>query len=437
MLSWASQQSGIGLGALRRGWTVAIWTFVAVMLATAVSLLVATITFPWLAGGSVGQVGTAITATAIVVAGPAGFILVRAIDRLNEQRLQLASREALLDRAQQFAGLGYWELCPAGGHMRLSSEAHVLIGDPGRRLRLTIQDLRDMTSPADQAALNRAIKRMLESDAREQVDIDITGSDGQAKALRLTGSRVAATDGTSIKPFGALQDISERRSMEAELRACEDHYRHAVDLNPQIPWMQDADGNSLEISPRWLELTGLTVEESRGSNWIHILHPDDHDRIMQVWQDALSLGHPYDVEYRLRLADGAYRWFRARASARRDDNGKLLCWYGTLEDIHDRKASEIALRASEAFASSILNASTDCVEVVGSNNRFSYINPPVLDLLEIKDFEVLRGCDWIDLWPDEAGSSIREAVTRAAAGTAVRFTSLRPCCFGSLAGRWS
>ncbi len=100
MLSWASQQSGIGLGALRRGWTVAIWTFVAVMLATAVSLLVATITFPWLAGGSVGQVGTAITATAIVVAGPAGFILVRAIDRLNEQRLQLASREALLDRAQ-------------------------------------------------------------------------------------------------------------------------------------------------------------------------------------------------------------------------------------------------------------------------------------------------------------------------------------------------
>ena len=99
--------------------------------------------------------------------------------------------------------------------------------------------------------------------------------------------------------------------------------------------------------PRWLDLTGMSQESARGTGWIEALYPDDIAVTVSAWNAALAGGQQFDHEYRLRTRSGTYRWFRVRAAPRRGANQQIVRWYGTAEDIHDKKIAETALRESE------------------------------------------------------------------------------------------
>ena len=136
----------------------------------------------------------------------------------------------------------------------------------------------------------------------------------------------------------------EHRKAEQALRESEEHYRYSVELNPQIPWTADPQGDVLNMSPRWCNLTGMPPEEALGQGWVRALHPDDVPTVAQHWLDAVASRRSVDIEYRLCLADAGYRWFRVSATPRLDENGAVVRWYGTVEDIHDRKHAEKQLR---------------------------------------------------------------------------------------------
>ncbi len=154
-----------------------------------------------------------------------------------------------------------------------------------------------------------------------------------------------------------FRDIGERRATEkalqqtaVALKASEEELRWTVKLNAQIPWTADTEGHILDFSPRWLELTGLSREQALGDGWADVPHPHDLPRMGKAWRHALETGVPYDVEHRIRTANGDYRWMRSRAYARRSENGVIVKWYGTTEDIHDRKQAENALIQTEKLA---------------------------------------------------------------------------------------
>jgi diguanylate cyclase (GGDEF)-like protein/PAS domain S-box-containing protein len=130
---------------------------------------------------------------------------------------------------------------------------------------------------------------------------------------------------------------------EQALRESEEHYRYSVELNPQIPWIADPQGRILDVSSRWKNLMGTPVDEALGSGWMQTLHPDDVAPTLQEWSHSVSTGERFETEYRLRMADGSYRWALARAAARHGEDGSILRWYGMAEDIHDRKLAQEAL----------------------------------------------------------------------------------------------
>ncbi|MCJ2086699.1 PAS domain S-box protein [Methylobacterium sp. E-005] len=138
------------------------------------------------------------------------------------------------------------------------------------------------------------------------------------------------------------------RENEAKLRESEDHFRHTVELNPQVPWTCDPVGNITSYSNRWLELTGQAPGEPDGAGWMKALHPDDVPHTVAVFSRCLASGDPVDVDYRINIAaTGTYRWMRARAQPRRDEAGGIVAWYGVVEDIDDRRLAEEALQESE------------------------------------------------------------------------------------------
>src|ERR1700693_5031128 len=104
---------------------------------------------------------------------------------------------------------------------------------------------------------------------------------------------------------------------------------------PQQIWSGPPDGTFDYCSDDWRSYTGLSPEELQGDGWQTVLHPDDRDRVLKAWHEAVANGLPYEQEERHRGADGTYRWFLVRGFPLRDDGGSILRWYGTSTDIED------------------------------------------------------------------------------------------------------
>jgi diguanylate cyclase (GGDEF)-like protein/PAS domain S-box-containing protein len=216
-----------------------------------------------------------------------------------------------------------------------------------------------------------------------RVEENITASDGTIRTL-VTHKRLVALPGTAGEELfivAVISDITELRRSEAELRESEEHYRHSVELNPQIPWTADPHGNIISASSRWHELTGIPVEEGLGRGWIAALHPDDLPPTQQNWLCSVTSGKPFDTEYRLRLPDGNYRWFRARATARHSEDGTILRWYGTLEDIHESKLATQILRDRERQLATVFGQTMVGILHRGLNNEVLMVNQRFCDLV--------------------------------------------------------
>jgi PAS domain S-box-containing protein len=119
-----------------------------------------------------------------------------------------------------------------------------------------------------------------------------------------------------------------------------------VQTAPDIIFSRQADGARDYISSRFYEYTGAAPGSAVGMGWLEYVHADDRERTLSHWLRCVQSGETYESEYRLRGADGQYRWFRARAVPLRNPAGQILKWYGTCSDIHDSKLLEQSIRDS-------------------------------------------------------------------------------------------
>jgi formate hydrogenlyase transcriptional activator len=136
----------------------------------------------------------------------------------------------------------------------------------------------------------------------------------------------------------------------------EDTLRRVIDTIPCLVTRSRPDGYVELVNRRWLELTGLKLEEVLGWGWRAVFHPDDVERHMRKWRAALAVGEPFEDETRIRRGDGEYRWFLNRNVPLRDEDENIVEWYGTWHDIEDLKQATERLRQSETELRHILDA---------------------------------------------------------------------------------
>lgn len=135
---------------------------------------------------------------------------------------------------------------------------------------------------------------------------------------------------------------------QERLRRSEELYRYVVELSNLLPWTADAEGRILSADRRWTSWMGTARDSALGEAWQDFIHPDDIDHVTAKWRDAVAHHDCFDLEWRFRTADGGYRWARARAAKRPDGVAGELVWYGTLEDVHERRTALDAFHRAQA-----------------------------------------------------------------------------------------
>ena len=222
-----------------------------------------------------------------------------------------------------------------------------IVAHLGRTVAEVIPEFYVLLEPYLKRALNGEVFLGLEFAAK-------VGGVSQVRSISYQPTRDEAGEVVGVSV--ATMDITDRTLAQVALRESEEHYRHAIELNPQIAWTADSNGMVIEASPRWTALTGMTQDQSRGWGWARVLHPEDVERVRKEWARSVSTGAPLEMEYRIRTKNGRWRWVFARAAARLDSEGNVVRWYGWLEDIDLQRRERIELEERAAQMEAVFEA---------------------------------------------------------------------------------
>jgi len=192
------------------------------------------------------------------------------------------------------------------------------------------------------------------------------------RTLRLSARPIAGESSRPRRILLALEDVTERKQFEV-LRESEHRFRTLAEALPQLVWTCLPDGNSDYFNSKWTEYTGVAVPDLLGMRWRETLHAADRDSTCDYWWAAMKGQAPYDLEYRIRRADGAYHWFKVRATPLRDATGNLVKWFGTCTDIEDQKRVQQELqKAREELEERVRERTRRLREMVQELEAFSY-----------------------------------------------------------------
>lgn len=195
-------------------------------------------------------------------------------------------------------------------------------------------------------------------------------------------------------------------------------YRLIADTIPHMVWTAGPDGAVDYVNQRVHEYTGLSTAALAGWSWRVVVHPEELERCLAAWTRALQSGERYEIEYRLRRADGAYRWHHGSAVPLRDAEGRVVRWFGSCVDIEPEVQSARilesmvlegtqALRASEQRFRAFMDHSPAIAWIKDAQLRYTYLNPAHERAHGRRTQDVL-GRDDYDLWPADVAAPLRE-----------------------------
>jgi diguanylate cyclase (GGDEF)-like protein/PAS domain S-box-containing protein len=205
----------------------------------------------------------------------------------------------------------------------------------------------DAIHPGDRAQISVVFDAAMGSGRDLSGEFRLRRADGRWCWNNIRAVRVLDAQGNLAKWVGMNIDISAQRDAEAKLAESLEDHRHAVELDPQMPWTAAPDGTILSVNDRWCRFTGQSRATAMAADFTASVHADDRDTAGAEFRRCLAAGEPYDMRFRVMTPDRGDRWVRSRAWPRRDDAGTIVRWYGFTEDIHDSVLAEEEVRAAE------------------------------------------------------------------------------------------
>ena len=325
-------------------------------------------------------------------------------------RQALETSRTLLHRTEEMARVGGWELNVRTGRMSWTEELYRIQSVPLRfepDLSSTIGFYAPEAQPVFRSALNRAI----EEGQSFQLELPFVTSNGTRRWARTRGE-AHVENNTTTRVTGMVHDITDRKTMEQELRDSEKRLRRAQRIAHLGNWERDLETDTLLCSDEmhrifgWSDATNVTYE-----TFLETVHPDDRAALRDARSAALNDEAPLDIEYRIQRPDGEERIVQERGEVHRED-GHPVRLTGTVLDITERKKMERELRDNRMAlteAQEIAQTGHLTIDLVDNTVRLSEECSKLLGLTAQVDHEV---DDFIRLVHPEDRDEVRHSFAR-------------------------
>ncbi|MEC4815856.1 MAG: PAS domain S-box protein [Scytonema sp. PMC 1069.18] len=266
------------------------------------------------------------------------LVMTRDITEFRQNQEVLRQSQERLNLALEAANMGTWDWNIQTGEVYWSPNLEKLFGMVPGSFDGQYETVMAMIYPEDQEWVLQSIHRAVYGREDYNIEFRFIKPDGTIRWAVGRGQVFYDQMGNPVQMTGVDLDITERKQVEAALRESELMFRTLADTMPQMFWITQPDGYHEYFNQRWYEYTGTTLEQTQGEGWQNVLHPDDVQRTVEIWQECVRTGKVYDIEYRCRrAADGEYRWHLGQAFPLRNQQGQIVKWFGSCTDIHDRK----------------------------------------------------------------------------------------------------
>lgn len=338
------------------------------------------------------------------------------LEALVAQRTaELEASHSDLEQAQAVAHTGSWvaeEPGPDGepAHMAWSTEAYRIFGlTPGAPV--SFNTFVSSAHPEDRGRLEGQLAR-----ARQEPTLDIEFrivSGSSIRHVRCRAQRETGPDGAVVRILGTLQDVTESRIAQTRLRESEERLSLAMEGSSDGHWDVQLPAGTTYLSPRCCEILGYQPDELShvAPFWRQLVHPEDVGRSEQALREYIAGdAQQFDVEQRLRTADGGWKWIHARGKAvSRDASGRPTRMAGTFTDVSEQRAIQEALRESESRYRTLIESAPVAV-LVNRADRVVLTNRSCLDLFGADRPEELLGRSVFELFDPADHDRIRARV---------------------------
>ncbi|MGO8835800.1 MAG: PAS domain S-box protein [Limisphaerales bacterium] len=309
--------------------------------------------------------------------------LVRDVTERKRAEEALRRSEAYLAEGQRLTHTGCWAWDPRRDTMlHCSEEIFRIYGlEPQDRVP-TFEQLMQRVHPEDCDRVRERTLAGIREKAEHFLDYRIVLPDGTLKYIQSVRCPVLNEAGEVVEVVGTSVDVTEQKRAEQALRESEANLNRAQEIAHIGSWYLDIARNQLTWSNEVYRIfdmprgTALTYEAFLGR-----IYPEDREHVDRAWAAALQ-GATYDIEHRILVGD-QLKWVRERAAVEFDPQGKVVRGIGTVQDVTERKRAQEALRLSNAYNRSLIEASLDPLVTIGPDGKIADVNTAT---------EVATGC---------------------------------------------
>lgn len=224
-------------------------------------------------------------------------------------------------------------------------------------------------------------------------DVVVEQPDGTRVNVLVNIDPILDEQGRIVGAINAFQDVTQRYQIEQALRESEGRFRLMADAAPVLIWVSDENKRGIYFNDNWLKFTGRTHEQECGEGWVESIHPDDREATARACQSAFDQHIPFRIEFRMRRADGQYRWLLDHGVPRFTEDGRLSGYIGSCIDVTDHKEAEEALRQSECRYRAVVEGQAEMICRFDPRGEILFVNDAYARAMG-EDASDLQGADF-------------------------------------------
>ena len=259
-------------------------------------------------------------------------------DRVVMQKA-LHEKDYLLSESQRLAHIGSWSMEVGKNNIRWTDETYRIYGVTPETFVPTKENLISLIYSKDQPAMREWIRACLAGEQPSELEFRVVMQDGNIRTVRGNGDLQYAPDGTPVRIIGTVQDITERKRVEEALREQEEFFHMIAESVDDFIAVLDLEGRRLYNNTSYSRVFG-DLERIRGTDSFSEIHPDDRERINQIFRETVQSGIGQRAEFRILLGDGSIHHMESSGGLIRNSQGEPLYVVVVSHDITARKLAE-------------------------------------------------------------------------------------------------